>query len=92
MVQDIAEEQKLPLEHLSESEWGIGFVCIRPEGWGSDLFAGSPKGLSPDAYTLLNVLDGFSGRFAPALNMLRGTSGAPVSTEGSTRLYRNGGV
>lgn len=81
MVLDIAEEQKLPLEHLSESEWGIGFVCIRPEGWGSDLFAGSPKGLSPDAYTLLNVLDGFSGRFAPALNMLRGTSGAPVSPE-----------
>lgn len=81
LVQDIASEVGLPLEHLGESEWGIGFVCVRPEGWGSDLFAGSPKDLSPDAYTLLNVLDGFSGRFAPALNMLRGTSGVPVPPE-----------
>lgn len=81
LVQDIASEVGLPLEHLGESEWGIGFVCVRPEVWGSDLFAGSPKGLSPDAYTLLNVLDGFSGRFAPALNMLRGTSGVPVPPE-----------
>lgn len=81
LAQDIAGEVGLPLEYLGVSEWGIGFVCVRPEGWGSDLFVGSPKDLSPDAYTLLNVLDGLSGRFAPALNMLRSSSGAPVSPE-----------
>lgn len=81
LAQDIASEVGLPLEYLGESEWGIGFVCVRPESWGSDLFAGSPKDLNPDAYALLNVLDGLSGRFAPALNMLRSSSGAPMPPE-----------
>lgn len=81
LVQDIANEVALPIELVSASEWGIGFVCVRPVGWGSDLFAGSPHGLSPEAYTLLNVLDGLSGRFAPALSMLRSSSDAPVPPE-----------
>lgn len=81
LVQDIASEVGLSHEHFGESEWGIGFVCVRPEDWGNDLFAGSPKDLSPEAYTFLNVLDGLSGRFAPALNMLRSSTGAPVSPE-----------
>ncbi|KWU48858.1 ParB family protein [Pseudomonas sp. SIMBA_059] len=76
LVQDIAREVGLPLDHLAESDWGIGYVCLRPQGRDSDLFAGTPKGLSPEAYTLLNLLDGLSGRFAPALNMLREDSDA----------------
>jgi len=71
----------LPLDHLAESDWGVGYVCLRPQDWGSDLFAGPPKGLSPEAYTLLNLLDGLSGRFAPALNMLRDDSNAAEHPE-----------
>lgn len=81
LVQDIAREVGLPLDHLAESDWGVGYVCLRPQDWGSDLFAGPPKGLSPEAYTLLNLLDGLSGRFAPALNMLRDDSNAAEHPE-----------
>jgi ParB family protein of integrating conjugative element (PFGI_1 class) len=81
LVQDIAREVGLPLDHLAESDWGVGYVCLRPQDWGSDLFAGPPKGLSPEAYTLLNLLDGLSGRFAPALNMLRDDSDAAEHPE-----------
>lgn len=81
LVHDIACEVGLPLDHLAESDWGVGFVCLRPEDWESDLFAGPPKGLSPEAYTLLNLLDGLSGRFAPALNMLRDDSDAAEHPE-----------
>ena len=81
LVQDIAREVALPLEHIVESDWGIGFVCVRSESWDSDLFAVSPSELSPEAYALLNLLDGLSGRFAPALNMLRDDSDAPVGSD-----------
>jgi ParB family protein of integrating conjugative element (PFGI_1 class) len=81
LVQDIAREVGLPLDHLAESDWGVGYVCLRPQDWGSDLFAGPPKGLSPEAYTLLNLLDGLSGRFTPALNMLRDDSDAAEHPE-----------
>jgi len=71
LIQDIASEVALPHEHFIQSEWGIGFMCVRPVDWGSDLLAAVPSSLSAEAYTLLNLMDGLSGRFAPALSMLR---------------------
>ncbi|NMZ34036.1 ParB family protein [Pseudomonas proteolytica] len=71
LVHDIATEVSLPHEYFTQSDWGIGFLCARPTDWGNDLFSETPMALSPEAYTILNLLDGLSGRFAPALKLLR---------------------
>lgn len=71
LVQDVATEVSLPHEYFTQSDWGIGFLCARPTDWGTDLFSEAPMTLGAEAYTVLNLLDGLSGRFAPALNLLR---------------------
>ncbi|QQD55324.1 ParB family protein [Pseudomonas fluorescens BBc6R8] len=81
LVQDIATEVSLPHEYFTQSDWGIGFLCARPADWGNDLFSEAPMTLSPEAYTVLNLLDGLSGRFAPALHLLREDAVHPAMPE-----------
>ncbi|MFL9676049.1 ParB family protein [Pseudomonas marginalis] len=81
LVQDIATEVSLPHEYFTQSDWGIGFLCARPADWGNDLFSEAPITLSPEAYTILNLLDGLSGRFAPALHLLREDAVHPAMPE-----------
>lgn len=81
LVHDVADELAIPRQHFSPSDWGIGYVVTRPPEWGSDLFAMAASGLSAPACTLLNLLDGLSGRFAPALDWLRTEENAASAAE-----------
>ncbi|MBK3453276.1 ParB family protein [Pseudomonas sp. MF6754] len=71
LVHDIADELAMPQHHFIQSDWGIGFVVVRPPDWDSDIFARPPAQITQQAFTVLNLLDGISGRFAPALDWLR---------------------